>query len=267
MSEGALVLAAASYALATLFFLSHVLAGRSRVHALACLGLAALLHTVSLFVRIGQTGLKGLAPLPEQLSAISWLAVLVYLLFSSRRSLAIIGALVAPFGLLAVVSAYAFEVGPLPIPARPNSVWLPIHIAPALLGYAIFVLASFLSAAYLLQEHQLKGRRRGALFRRLPALETLDELNHRFVSWGFVLFTCGIVAGSVLAQRLWGAVWSWEPVQVWSVVTWLVYAALLHARSMGWRGRRAAQLTIASFVVLVASFITVNLFFPGRHGM
>lgn len=267
MSEGPLVFALASYLLATLFFLFHVLAGRFRTHALICLGIAGLFHTTSLAFRIGHAGLKGLASLPEQLSAISWFVVLVYLLLSRRRPLAVIGALVSPFGLLAVTSVYVFEVGPLPLPAQPRTVWLPIHIGPVLLGYAILVLASFLSFAYLLQEYQLKGRRHGALFRRLPALETLDELNHRFVGWGFLLFTLGILAGSVLAQRTWGALWSWEPVQVWSVVTWFVYAALLQARSVGWRGRRAARLTIASFVLLVASFITVNLLFPGRHGM
>jgi ABC-type transport system involved in cytochrome c biogenesis permease subunit len=140
-------------------------------------------------------------------------------------------------------------------------------VAPALLGYAVLVLAALFSAVYLLQERQLKGRPRGSLFRRLPPLETLDQWNQRCVTWGFVLFTLGIVTGSVLAERTWGSIWSWEPVQVWSVVTWLVYGALAQARTVGWRGRRAARLTIASFLVLVASFVTVNLFFPGRHGV
>ncbi len=266
MTQAMLLLAAGAYALATLMFLLHLLAGKSRFYAQACLGIAALTHAVTLATRVGELGFRGLAPLPEQLSAIAWLAVFVYLLFSPRAPVAVLGALVAPLGWVAVLSAYAFEVGPLPTTSSDN-VWLPIHIAPALLGYAVLVLAALLSLIYLLQESQLKGRPRGSLFRRLPPLETLDHLNHRFVVWGFVLFTLGIVTGAVLAQRTWGSMWSWEPVQIWSLVTWLMYAGLLQARTAGWRGRRAAQLTIASFVFLLASFVTVNLFFPGRHGM
>jgi ABC-type transport system involved in cytochrome c biogenesis permease subunit len=69
----------------------------------------------------------------------------------------------------------------------------------------------------------------------------------------------------VLAKETWGAMWSWEPVQVWSAITWLLYALLLHARTVGWRGRKAAALTIIGFVVLVVSFLSVNLVFPGKH--
>jgi ABC-type transport system involved in cytochrome c biogenesis permease subunit len=139
-------------------------------------------------------------------------------------------------------------------------------VAPAFLGYAVFAVAFCLSITYLLQERQLKTKRKGDLFRRLPSLETLDELNHRFVTWGFALFTLGLITGSFLAKEMWGALWSWEPVQIWSMVTWLLYAVLLQARTVGWRGRKAARLTILCFVVLAASFLGVNLVFPGKHG-
>src|SRR4029079_8329753 len=118
----------------------------------------------------------------------------------------------------------------------------------------------------LLQERQLKSKRKGDLFRRLPSLETLDDLNHRFVTWGFALFTVGLITGSFLAREMWGALWSWEPVQVWSIITWLLYRVLVQARTVGWRGRKAAQLTILCFLVLTVSFFSFNLLFPGKHG-
>ena len=177
-----------------------------------------------------------------------------------------VGALVAPIAFLFSLSAFIFEAGPHGIPPELHSVWLPAHVAPAFVGYAIFTVAFCLSVTYLVQERQLKQRRKGDLFRRLPSLETLDNLNFRFVTWGFALFTIGLITGSLLAKETWGALWSWEPVQVWSLITWLLYAALVQARSVGWRGRRAALLTVFAFALLLLSFLGVNLVFPGKHG-
>jgi len=86
------------------------------------------------------------------------------------------------------------------------------------------------------------------------------------LAWGFALLTLGIVTGAVWAEYVWGAFWVWEPRPVLSLVTWVMYALLLHYRTAGWRGRRAAALTIACFIVLVGSFFGVKLLFPGRHG-
>ncbi|MGH7964271.1 MAG: cytochrome c biogenesis protein CcsA, partial [Candidatus Binatia bacterium] len=76
----------------------------------------------------------------------------------------------------------------------------------------------------------------------------------------------GILSGAVWAEYVWGHFWHWEPRQVLSLVTWILYALLLHYRTTGWRGRRAATLTIICFAVLVVSFLSVQLLFPGRHG-
>ena len=177
----------------------------------------------------------------------------------------VVGALVTPLAFLFSLSAHAFgKTEPL-LPHQLQNLWLPAHVAPAVLGYAVFAIAFCLSLIYLLQERQLKSKRKGDLFRRLPSLETLDDLNYRFVTWGFALFTIGLITGSLLAKQAWGELWSWEPVQVLSLITWLLYAALLHGRTVGWRGRKAATFTILGFLLLV-SFLSVNLVFPGKHG-
>ena len=87
------------------------------------------------------------------------------------------------------------------------------------------------------------------------------------MTWGFSLFTVAIVTGAVLAKAAWGRFWSWEPVEVWSAVTWTLYAVLLHYRMAGWRGRKAATLTIVGFAVLLFSFFSLSVVFPGKHGV
>jgi cytochrome c-type biogenesis protein CcsB len=268
MGSPLLALALASYLLATAAFVGHVFAESAALQRSArwLLAAAFVAHLTALATRAFLLGIEAITPFPEALSFIACVMVGLYLLIASRANLTVVGGLVAPLAFLFTLSAYLFEAG-TPVPAhRLQSVWLPAHFVPAFIGYAVFAVAFCLSLTYLLQEKQLKGKRKSHMFRRLPSLETLDNLNYRFVSWGFGLFTIGLITGSLLAREVWGALWSWEPVQVWSVVTWLLYAALLHARTVGWRGRKAATLTIVSFVVLVMSFVGVNLVFPGKHG-
>jgi ABC-type transport system involved in cytochrome c biogenesis permease subunit len=111
----------------------------------------------------------------------------------------------------------------------------------------------------------LKGKKGHFLFRRLPSLETLDNLNYHSLAWGFPLLTLGILTGAIWAEYAWGQFWIWEPRPVLSLLTWILYALLLHYRSVGWRGRRAATLTIVCFAVLLVSFLSVRVL-PGRHG-
>lgn len=268
MSGILLATALAFYLLTTATFVAHVITAHEslRRSANALFTAAFAMHAAALAGRAFVVGYEALAPFQEQLSFIGCLTVGLYLLIARRSNFTIVGALISPIAFLFSLSAYAFESGARQLPSHIQSIWLPAHVAPAFAGYAIFTVAFCLSLTYLLQERQLKAKRRTDLFRRLPSLETLDTLNYRFVTWGFALFTVGLLTGSLLARDTWGEMWSWEPVQVWSVVTWLLYAGLLQARFIGWRGRRAATLTIVGFLILVASFLSVNLVFPGKHG-
>jgi len=223
-------------------------------------------HVLAIGMRSYEVGNFAIQTMHETLSVLSCAIVGAYLVLQTRFPLAVVGAFVAPLAFLVTLSAFLFYSGVEALPATLNTVWLPAHLAPALLGYAILAVAFCVSIAYLLQERQLKSKRRNGLHLRLPPLETLDHLNYRFMVWGFSLFTLAIVTGALLAKTAWGEFWSWEPVQVWSVVTWLLYALLLHSRTAGWRGRRAARLTIVGFAVLLLSFFSISLVFPGKHG-
>lgn len=261
---GALLL----YLLSTGAFLGYVTSLRPAVHRVAhvLLVLAFAAHAGALTLRTVDLGYDAIFPFQEELSFISCFMVGLYLVLAIRMTLSVVGALVTPLAFLFALSAYLFESGTHPPSPELQTLWLPAHVIPAFAGYAVFAVAFCLSLTYLLQEKQLKAKRRDGWFRHLPSLETLDNLNFRFVSWGFGLFTIGLITGSLLAKEKWGELWSWEPVQIWSLVTWLLYAMLLHARSVGWRGRKAATLTVVGFVVLVVSFVSVNLLTPGKHG-
>jgi len=268
MSSLLLALALALYLLTTATFIAQLITGHPTMGRVAhgLLACAFGMHAASLAIRAGAVGYEAVATFHDELSFIACLMVGLYLLLAWRTNLTVVGALVTPLAFLFSLSSYALHARTPELSPRLQSIWLPAHVAPAFLGYAVFGVAFCLSWIYLLQERQLKGKRKGDLFRRLPSLEVLDNLNYRFVTWGFALFTVGIITGSLLAKETWGELWSWEPVQVWSLLTWLLYAGLLHARSVGWRGRKAARLTIVGFVILVASFLSVNLVFPGKHG-
>jgi cytochrome c-type biogenesis protein CcsB len=115
-------------------------------------------------------------------------------------------------------------------------------------------------------ERELKRKKLGAIFKRLPSLDVLDDINYRCLTIGFPLLTLGIITGSIWASFAWGSYWSWDPKEVWSLITWLLYAALLHGRmTVGWRGRKAAILAIVGFCAILFTFLGVNLLLPGLH--
>jgi cytochrome c-type biogenesis protein CcsB len=119
---------------------------------------------------------------------------------------------------------------------------------------------------YLIQEHHVKSKHLGGLFDRLPSLQILDEINYRLITLGFPLLTLAIITGAVWAESAWGSYWTWDPKEVWSLITWLVYAAVLHLRlTAGWRGRRAAILAIIGFVIVLFTFFGVNFVLKSMH--
>ncbi len=264
-----LFIALALYIAATASFLGHLLSSRAgmRRAGLWLLGAALAVHSGAIFSRGVEQGHVPITTFHDALSLLAWFVVGAYLFLQARYPLAALGAFVSPLAFIFTVWAYMFFSGARDLAARLPSAWLPAHIAPTVLGYAILGVSFCLSLTYLLQERQLKAKARSGLFRRLPSLETLDRLNHQSVTWGFSLFTVGILAGSVLAKSAWGHFWSWEPLEVWSAATWVLYAVLLHARSVGWGGRKSARLTIYGFGLLLVSFFGVSLVYPGRHGL
>jgi ABC-type uncharacterized transport system permease subunit len=119
---------------------------------------------------------------------------------------------------------------------------------------------------YLLQERQLKTKRPGAFYYRLPSLATLDRLTFRTLALGFPFLTVGLILGALWARTAWGSAFAFDPLAFFSLVAWVIYAGMLAGRAAGgWHGRRAAYFAIAGFAALVLT-LGAGLFLPGRHG-
>jgi len=147
-----------------------------------------------------------------------------------------------------------------------QGLWLSAHLVTAFIGYGFLALSFMAGVLYLLQEREIKAKRTGGVYRRLPSLGTLDALNHTSLTLGFALISAGIVTGAVYAQVTLGSYWRWDPKEVWAFITWLVYAGLIHQRvTVGWRGRRAAIMSIVGFAVLCFTFLGVSHLLSGYH--
>ncbi len=238
----------------------------SRVSTSLLLG-GFLAHTAALGLHFVPSGeVAAATQFREALSLYSWFMVGLYLLVQLKYRVTVLGCFVAPLAFLMTLGAFASGAGVGELPSGLNTYWLPVHITLAFLGNAVFALASGVSLMYLLQEYQLKNKKMTVLQKRFPSLERLDRLNYIFLVWGFPLMTLGIISGSLLARVQWGNYWSWDPRQISSAITWLLYGGLLQGRvAAGWRGKKAALLTIVGFAVVLGYFLWGGSVFPSRH--
>jgi cytochrome c-type biogenesis protein CcsB len=203
--------------------------------------------------------------LHESFSFFSWCVVGLFLILKWKYRAVAIGVILAPMASILMVAATFQDHRILPLPVILKSYWLPIHATLSFAGETVLSLAFAAGVLYLIQEARIKRKNPGEISRRLPSLETLDDVNYLALSLGFPLLTAGIITGSVWASYAWGSYWSWDPKETWSLITWLIYAALLHQRmNVGWRGRRAAIMAIIGFASVVFTFVGVNLL-PGLH--
>ena len=196
------------------------------------------------------------------------MAVVIYLVLVFLRGLSWLGlpvTLLAAIGQGLAVTVFYVNVAPL-MPAL-HSVWFVIHIVAAALSGAAFSIGGLAAVLYLLKA---RGERRAAplngYLRRLPSAAVIDRLSYRFHAFALPLWTFTIAAGAIWAQFAWGRFWGWDPKETWSLVTWIVYVAYLHARATaGWKGTRAAVLAVIGLATFWFNFIVVNLLFSGLH--
>jgi len=230
------------------------------------LGCGFAIHLLFTLFRYLEAGHTPITNLHESLSFFSMAVVGVFIFFERRFKIVVLGSFVTPVALLLMLVSSLFPSALSPLNPALKSKWLVIHTVVAFLGYASFAVAFGAAVIYLMQERFLKKRKISGLFQRLPSLDTLDEINYRCLTFGFPLLTVAIISGAIWAETAWGTYWSWDPKETWSLITWFVYAALLHGRlTTGWRGKKAAILAIIGFFVMLFTFLGVNLLMPGLH--
>ena len=153
-----------------------------------------------------------------------------------------------------------------------QSYWLSIHVTAMTVSTGIFFVGAVLGVVYLVVDRYNrrvaagKSQAGNGIVARLPTLEQLDRLAYRTVVFGFPIWTFGVMAGAIWADEAWGRYWGWDPVETWAFITWVVYAAFLHARATaGWRGRRAHYVQLLGFATLAFNILVVQVFITGLH--
>jgi cytochrome c-type biogenesis protein CcsB len=265
-----LVAALVAYGLSTALFIGHLLSKRS---ALALTGERVLIaglvpHAIGKIMRFAAIGT---VPVTDSLEALNLLALvlgLVFVFVARRYGVPVLGAFSTPLCLVTLAASLAFGNFDGSVPDALRSAWFPVHLGFAITGDAFFLVAGATAVAYLVQERQLRRKAlTSTVFRKMPPLHVLDEIVHRMIIGGFAFLSMGIVAGMFFAKDKWGAYWSWDPKQVQALITWLLFAAILHARlTVGWQGRRVAYMTITSVVFVLAAFVLLEQVTASKHG-
>ncbi len=228
--------------------------------------MSGLLQTLYIFSRYMIAGHTPITSQHEAVVFFAWSVTWAYLSFHWRYSVKNFGTFVSVFLLVMMCIAASVSRDFHPLPPALQSIWLPIHAGVAVLAYGFLALAFCGALMYLLQEWELKSKRLGFFFSRLPSLGALDQLNNHCLAAGFAFLTLGIITGSIWARQAWGTYWHWDPKETWSLITWFLYAAQIHQRfTLGWRGKRAALMSIVGFCSVLFTMWGVTYVLGGIH--
>jgi cytochrome c-type biogenesis protein CcsB len=180
------------------------------------------------------------------------------------RALAIWVLLIVFVALIVAVTVLYLPPGPL-VPAL-RSYWLALHVGAAVLAFGLFTVSAVVSALQIVAE-RAERRAVGGFAASLPSSGTLDRLAYRLIAVAFPIWTVGpLILGAIWAEASWGRYWGWDPKEVWALVTWLAYAAFLHARATaGWKGAKASMVSLIAYGTVLFSYFGVNLVFTGLH--
>jgi len=150
-----------------------------------------------------------------------------------------------------------------------KSYWLVIHVSAAIICAGAFTLAAATAGLSIVRsraESRAAGAEVTGWAARLPARERLESLTYRTVAFSFPLWTFAVVAGAIWAENAWGRYWGWDPKETWAFITWVIFAAYLHARSTaGWRGNRASWIVIIGWLAFLINYFGVNIFVNSLH--
>jgi cytochrome c-type biogenesis protein CcsB len=181
------------------------------------------------------------------------------------RAVAIWVLLIVFVTLILAVTVLYLPPGPL-VPAL-RSYWLALHVGAAVLAFGLFTVSAVVSALQIAAERAERRAAVGGLAALLPSSVTLDRLAYRLIAIAFPIWTVGpLILGAIWAEASWGRYWGWDPKEVWALVTWLAYAAFLHARATaGWKGAKASVVSLVAYGTVLFSYFGVNIVFTGLH--
>jgi cytochrome c-type biogenesis protein CcsB len=223
------------------------------------LAMGVAVQTVYMAARWYSAGRAPFSNMFESMVLFAWAMVVVYLALRIRIRIPVLGAATALLAVvtLAYASTYETKIQPLMPALRSN--WLTFHVFTAFLGYGGFAIAALTGVGYLI------ASRNGSRV-QVETTAALDAATAKTIAFGFLFLTVGIITGAVWANSAWGTYWSWDPKETWSLITWFIYAVFLHCRFMrGWKGKRAAWISILGFASVIFTYYGVNFLLSGYH--
>lgn len=243
----------AAYFLAMAFYSASLFSAKKIISFLSRLFITAGITSVSVYIGL-RWQLAGRPPLSNMFEslvifswAIGWVLIFVDLKYRSKS----IAALAALMSLLSLGYASLLDKEIVPLLPALKSNWLAIHVLTCFIGYAALTVA-FVSSVILLIKKKDEVN--------------LDAISYKMTAFGFLFLTLGIISGSVWANSAWGTYWSWDPKETWSLITWFIYAIYLHTRlRKGWKGKKAAWLSVIGFAAMLFTYFGVNYLLSGLH--
>ncbi len=209
-------------------------------------------HTAAIALRWMAGGIEPFITISESITFGIFNTILIFLIFQfTIKKVRPLGVLVMPvsFVLMGWAGTLMKDVATQLVPAL-QSWWLWVHIIGASTGFASVLIAAGMGFMYLLKENKS-----GGIYEKLPDLRAIDNLSYRFVAGGFIMYGLMIISGAYWSNTVNGNYWNWDPVEVWSLISWLIYGIYLHLRiTFGWRGRKLAWYSIIALAVMIVSY-------------
>jgi cytochrome c-type biogenesis protein CcsB len=234
--------------------------------ALAALTAGVALQTLNLTARSLEAGRAPFSNLYESLAIFAWGTATCLLAVQWSRKTPAAGLTVLPLVLAALGYASTLDARIEPLMPALRSPWMFYHVAAAILAYGAFAVAGGLGMLYLIRHSLEKRTTAPSWIERLPGLGPLDTWTYSTIAFAFPFMVLVLVTGAIWAQKAWGTYWQWDPKETWALITTLFYAGYLHARQFTrWRGLRSAWLAVIGFLVVVFTYLGVNLLLSGLH--
>ena len=230
-----------------------------KITLFVALGFAA--HTAAIIARFYATGHLPWSGHYEYVLMGGWF-IIAGTLFVGWQNKQLQGLAVGTAPLVVIMMGYGYMQNPglTPMAASLKTIWLYIHVYFAWISFGAYALAMAAGVLYLLKSKSEAQEVHNPAYDRFPTLGRIDELIFRYVVFGFITDTIMICAGAIWAKDLWGSYWAWDPVETWSLISWLIYGIIIHLRvTFGWREKRLAWLAVAAMSTVIICFFGVNL--------
>ena len=252
-------IAVTCYAAATVLFILGATLSNSAVTRwgviVAAMGLVP--QTIALGVRWARLGHGPYIGYYEVANALTLCTVVLFVVLSWRvKRFSAIGIAVMPVALLLLGGSMLASKADLPITPGLASYWLFVHVTFANLAFAALAVSFGMGLVWVIRAHAKEGT--WEIMRQLPSQEAVENLMVRFALAGFLLWGMMIVSGAIWANQSWGRYWSWDPIETWSLIVWIIYAVFLHLRfTMRWKGERLAWFAIIAMPVALFCLVGI----------